>query len=212
MTTHADVRFWDGIAERYAKKPLPNPAATARKLAITKGLLRPTDRLLDVGCGTGSIVLELAAHVADAQGVDISPSMIAIARRKAEAAGAANATFHARPAGTLDAFANDHFQCVCAFNILHLVEDPPALVRAMYRVTAPGGTFVSSTACLGGSGFPPYGLLLAVLRWFGKAPSVTLVAPEALRAALADAGFVDVEAPEVGESARNLFLTARKPT
>ncbi|MCK8499413.1 MULTISPECIES: class I SAM-dependent methyltransferase [Myxococcus] len=211
MTTHPNARFWDAIAERYAKKPLPNPAATARKLALSRDRLRPTDRLLDVGCGTGSIVLELAPHVAEAHGVDISRNMIAIAHRKAAAAGTANVVFHAQPAGTLDAFTDAQFDCVCAYNLLHLLDDPAALLHAMYRVTVPGGTLVTSTACLGGPLGPMFGGLLAVMRWLGKAPRVTVLRRDELRAAVADAGFVDIETPDVGDSAQNVFLMARKP-
>ena len=78
----ADQQFWDRIAESYAKKPLPDPTATARKLAVTRALLRPTDRLLDLGCGTGTILLDLAPSVAEAHGIDVSPAMIAIANTK----------------------------------------------------------------------------------------------------------------------------------
>src|SRR5215218_11512873 len=52
--------------------------------------LRPTDRLLDVGCGTGSLLERLSKHhpAALLSGVDPVPEMLAIARRKlpAEAA------------------------------------------------------------------------------------------------------------------------------
>lgn len=210
MTTDADARFWDAMAERYAKKPLPDPAATARKLDIIKGLLRPTDRLLDVGCGTGTIALELAPHVAEAHGVDLSTGMIAIAERKAADAEVGNATFHVRPAGTLETFADAQFDLVCAFNLLHLVADPAALARAIYRVTAPGGAFVSSTPCLGGW-FPPWGLLLPALHLIGKAPPVTRFTAAQLHATLAEAGFTAVQAHDVGGSARDVFVTARRP-
>lgn len=209
--TYADPRFWDDLAEDYAKKPLPNPDATARKLAITRGLLAPEHRLLDVGCGTGTIVLDLADAVAEAHGVDLSPAMIAIAERKAAAAKVTNARFHAQPAGDLASFDDAAFDCVCAYNILHLVEDPAKLLVAMHRVLAPGGRFVTSTPCLGGRWLPPYGLILPVMRWFGKAPAVQLIAPSALPEWLADAGFVDIEVHDVGMSADNLFLTARRP-
>lgn len=207
----ADARFWDRIAEDYAKKPWPKPEATARKLDLTRALLRPEGRLLDLGCGTGTILLALAPAVAAAEGVDVSPAMIAIAERKAAEAGAANVRFRAAPAGDLADLPDGAYDCVCAYNLLHLVPDPPALVRAVHRVLAPGGAFVSSTACLGGVWLPPYGLILPVLRMFGKAPSVTLFSAAELHAMLATAGFVDVEAPDVGDAAPGVFLVARKP-
>ena len=207
----ADARFWDRIAEDYAKKPLPKPEATARKLAITRSLLRPDHHLLDLGCGTGTIVLELAPFVAEAEGVDVSSTMISIAQGKAEAAGAANVRFRAAPAGTLTEVPDATYDCVCAYNLIHLVPDPGALVRAVHRVLKPGGAFVSSTACLGGIWLPPYALILPLMRWLGKAPAVTLLTADGLRALLEGAGFVAVEAPDVGDTAPGLFLTARKP-
>lgn len=211
MSHAPDPRFWDALAESYAKKPLPNPEATARKLVVTRALLRPTDRLLDLGCGTGTILLELAPHVAEAHGMDLSPGMIAIANRKAAAAGAGNVTFRAQAAGGLDDLADATYDSVCAFNLLHLVDDPPALARSIFRVLRPGGSFVSATACLGGRWFPPYPLLLPVMRWLGKAPPVTMLTAAELRAAIEGAGFEAIEAPDVGAAADHVFLTARKP-
>lgn len=211
MTHPPDARFWDALAESYAKKPLPNPEATARKLDVTRALLRPTDRLLDLGCGTGTILLDLAPHVAEAHGVDLSSAMIAIAENKAAAAGARNVTFRVQAAGGLDDTPDAAWDAVCAFNLLHLVEDPAALARAIFRVLRPGGHFVSATACLGGRWFPPYFALLPVMRWVGKAPPVTMLTVDGLRALLAEAGFEAIEAPEVGAAAGHVFHTARKP-
>lgn len=211
MTQTPDVHFWDALAESYAKRPLPNPAATARKLDLTRELLRPTDTLLDLGCGTGTILLQLAPHVAQAHGVDLSPGMVAIADRKAAAAGATNVTFRAQAAASLDDVADATYDHVCAFNLLHLVEDPAALARSVFRVLRPGGSFVSATACMGGRWLPPYFLILPVMRFVGKAPPVTMLTADQVRGLLADAGFDQIRAPEVGAAADHLFLIARKP-
>ena len=48
-----DPSFWDKIAQKYSQKPVDDPEAFERKIAITKRLLRPDSRVLDVGCGTG---------------------------------------------------------------------------------------------------------------------------------------------------------------
>ncbi len=204
-----DARFWDKIAADYALKPWPDPQSTARKLAITRALLAPEHRLLDVGCGTGTILLELAPLVAVAEGVDVSPAMIEIARQKAASAGS-KATFRAEPAEALAALPDASIDCITAYNLLHLVADPPGLIRTFARVLRPGGVLVSHTACMGGIWFPPYALVIPVMRWLGKAPLVTLFTADELRAHLAAAGFVDLQEPDVGAAAPGLFQVVRR--
>src|SRR5437588_1194187 len=57
--------------------------------------IQPTDRVLDVGCGTGQTTRHAAkaAPAGSALGVDLSSKMIDLARRLALAEGAANASF-----------------------------------------------------------------------------------------------------------------------
>ena len=45
------------------------------------------DRVLDIGCGTGSLALRCAGRAARVTGIDISPQMLDMAREKVEAAG-----------------------------------------------------------------------------------------------------------------------------
>jgi hypothetical protein len=76
----------------------------------------------------------------------------------------------------------------------------------------PGGSFISSTACLRDS-WVPFGPLIAMMRLFGKAPRVVqLLSSRALKNAITDAGFVDVEAPDVGAKKMVAFLVATKPS
>lgn len=76
-------RFWDFIATRYARQPVPDEAVYQRKLEITRGVLEPHHEVLELGCGTGSTAIAHAPHVRQVRAVDISPRMLDIARRKA---------------------------------------------------------------------------------------------------------------------------------
>jgi SAM-dependent methyltransferase len=57
--------------------------------------IQPGDRVLDVGCGTGSTTIDAAqaAHNGSALGVDLSSQMLAVARRRAADGGVTNADF-----------------------------------------------------------------------------------------------------------------------
>ena len=210
MTMSADAKFWDGIAEKYAAQPVENVPAFERKKQITKERLAPDQTIFEIGCGTGTLSLEVAAHVAHVHAVDISGEMVRIARGKAEAQGVDNVTFHQ---GTLDdvRFEPGTFAGVLAFSILHLVDDLPGTLATLHELTEPGGFFVASTVVLGGS-WTPYGLILPLMRFFGKAPKVAILRHEALERAIAGAGFVDVERIDVGGGPQNSFIVARKPS
>ncbi len=91
--------------------------------------------VLDVGCGPGHVTAFLAAHGADARGLDLSPGMIAVARARAPgrefAVGDLRALPHAD--GTLGAV-------VAMYALCHLArEQLAAAVAELARVVAPGG-------------------------------------------------------------------------
>lgn len=87
-------QIWDGAAEDFAKKPVPdfesNPFLS---LLNSKSLLMPDTAALDVGCGAGAYSIALATRVKKAVGVDIAPAMVARGRERAEALGLSNVTF-----------------------------------------------------------------------------------------------------------------------
>lgn len=203
-----DARFWDGIAERYAAKPIENMPAYERKLELTRARLQPTDTVLDFGCGTGSLALTLSKHVSHVHGLDVSSEMVGIATRKAADAGVRNTTFHH---GTLETrtFAPGTFDVVCAYNILHLVKDLRETVQTLSRLLKPGGCFVASTVCLGES-WVPYGALIGAMRWFGKAPRVFIFDRAEVVAEFQHAGLVEIEQPEVGAKKTTHFALASK--
>jgi SAM-dependent methyltransferase len=74
----------------YARYRPAYPDAFFRHVVARFGL-DGSGRLLDLGCGTGQITLRLAAHVAEAVGLDPEPEMLAEACREAGRAGITNA-------------------------------------------------------------------------------------------------------------------------
>lgn len=207
--TSTNGQFWDGVAEKYAAQPVGDQAAFERKQAFHIGKLEPDHEILEVGCGTGSLALILAPHVAQVHGLDISAEMIRIANEKKAAQGVDNVTFHQ---GTLEdaPFSPGQLDCVSAYSLLHLVDDMPATLARIYALLKPGGHFISSTVCLGRS-WVPYGLILPVMRWVGKAPNVSIFDRAHVVAAIREAGFVDVEEVDVGAKPVVAYVYARKP-
>lgn len=210
QTLTADEPFWDRLAEKYAKKPVDDPAAFERKKAITRELLRPGATVLEIGCGTGSLALELAPHAGRIHAMDVSAEMIRIANEKKAARGVENVTFHH---GTLEGGAPvsaGRADAVWAYSILHLVDDRRRTLEALFGLLRPGGVLVSSNACLGDS-WVPYGVMIGAMRWLGKAPRVHIYGREQFMRELREVGFVDVEEKDVGADPRVAFILAKKP-
>jgi SAM-dependent methyltransferase len=84
-----DETLYRGSAAYYGVGRMPYPPAVADTLAEVLGL-DGTQRLLDVGCGPGSLTVLIAPRVAEAVGIDADPDMIAEARAAADRAGTRN--------------------------------------------------------------------------------------------------------------------------
>ncbi|GAA2727016.1 class I SAM-dependent methyltransferase [Actinocorallia aurantiaca] len=98
--------------------------------------LRPEDVLLDVGCGPGSITVDLASRVAKVVGVDLVEEVLEEARARAEGVG--NVSFRAADVYELP-FEDGVFDVVHAHQTLQHVADPVRALREMRRVCRPGG-------------------------------------------------------------------------
>ena len=102
--------------------------------------LRAGDEVLDVGCGPGTITLDLAArvHPGTVTGVDASAEVVAAAEVRRQEAGASNVLFCVGDVYALD-FATARFDVVHAHQVLQHLSDPVAAVAEMGRVLRPAG-------------------------------------------------------------------------
>jgi len=119
--------------------------------------IRDRDRVLDVGCGTGSLTLAVAARaqVAAATGIDLSEAYITFARGRTDDRRIA---FDTGDAGALP-YGNGAFDCVLSMLVLNFVPDAATAVAEMVRVARPGGTVAAATWDLRG------GLLMFRMFW-----------------------------------------------
>lgn len=207
-----DAKLWDRIAPKYARDPIRDPDAYEYTLGRTLSYLGADDHVLEIGCGTGSTALRIAPSVSHIEATDISAGMLKIAaERKAEAT-AMNATFTALSAERAARLPGP-FQAVLAFNLLHLVRDPEALMADVFWQLPSGGYFISKTP---GLGDPSVGLkrfafkmLIPLLKLVGKAPSrVHFFTHAGLDTMVKDAGFEIVESGNFPAISR--YIVARK--
>lgn len=112
----------------------------ANSAAYLLGSLKPHMRILDIGCGPGTITADLAELVPDGHvtGVDRAPGILDQARATAAERGLGNVEFAVADVHALD-FPDDTFCVVHAHQVLQHVGDPVRALREMHRVTKPGG-------------------------------------------------------------------------
>src|SRR5205823_136804 len=108
--------------------------------AIRRMGIRPGDRVLEVGVGTG-INSSLYPSYCAVTGIDLSGSMLEKARDRVARKGVRNVRLLQMDAANLK-FADDTFDIVYAPYVISVVPDPVAVAREMRRVCRPGGRIV----------------------------------------------------------------------
>jgi ubiquinone/menaquinone biosynthesis C-methylase UbiE len=211
MSIASDAHFWDRTSRKYAMRTIADQAAYERTLGRTRALLRSDDRVLELGCGTGTTALRLAGDVQDYLATDISAGMIAIANQKHAADPIQALVFRT---ATAEALAPDiaEFDAVLGFNYLHLVRDLPGTLRCVHALLAAKGLFISKTPCLGDANPLIRFALLPAMRAIGKAPYVGVFRAADLHQHIRAVGF-DILATESHAAKGNdnrPYIVARK--
>ncbi|GAA2029112.1 methyltransferase domain-containing protein [Catenulispora yoronensis] len=117
--------------------------------------------VLDVGCGPGTITMDLAERVAPGTvtAVEITADALRLAQDEAAARGTANVRFAVADVHALD-FPDDTFDVVHAHQVLQHVADPVLALKEMRRVCKPGGVVAVRDSDYGG------------FRWFPEDPAM----------------------------------------
>ena len=204
MTAQA---FWDRQAPKYARKPIADVTAYEEKLRCVTAILRPTDRVLEIGCGTGGTARKIAPVVAHVTATDLSAEMIRIARSRS--GGQAAGTLEFLQAEAAQDIPGQPFDVICAFSLLHLVDDIPTVLDAAFRQMKPGGRFISKTVCLKDA--PRWiRTMVRVLMAMRIAPSVIILSRAELTRHLIRAGFAIDQTWYFGKNRLSPFIVARK--
>ncbi len=132
--------------------------------------LKPGMKLLDCGCGSGSITVGLAKLIEPGQvtGVDISALEIERAKERAVKNKITNIRFEAADISQLN-FSDNSFDAIFSHNVLEHIADPSRVLREMHRVLKSGGVIGIRDIDLGGNLFAPENELFdkAIAIWGG---------------------------------------------
>lgn len=111
------------------------------RLVVEAAAPRASDRALDIACGTGSVACAMAAHVAEAVGLDATPAMLDEARKLAAKRALSNVQWREGSAYAAP-FGDTSFDIVSCRFAFHHLEEPARAFREMIRLAAPGGRIV----------------------------------------------------------------------
>ncbi len=131
----AEGAYWAEHADRFDRTMAGYQASFLDAARIDR-----TDRVLDIGCGTGQSTRAAArlAEAGHALGVDLSASMIDVARRRAAREGLRNAGFE-RADAQIHPFPAGGFDRAVSRTGAMFFGDPPAAFANIARALRPGG-------------------------------------------------------------------------
>lgn len=135
---------------------------------------QPGDRILDIGCGDGTLTLQIASALPLGQilGLDASPSMISAAQQRCPQPSHANCSFHVQDCTSFSnesrvKYLDGSWDKVFSNAALHWIFCRPEtrgdVIRAVYSALKPGGTFVFEMGGFGNCGEVCAALLAALI-------------------------------------------------
>lgn len=160
---------------------------------------RKTNRLLDLGCGAGNLLLAARKNGWDAQGLDVAPNAIQHVRELGFE------VFHGE---LLDArLPSEHFDVITAAELLEHLPDPRAELKEIARLLRPGGLFWTTTPHARGLAARVLGL-----KWRCISPPehLQLFSVQGLKSLMLDVGFREIRLQTTGSNPIEIWNAARK--
>lgn len=201
-------KFWDRLAGQFDKQSGRFEQPPSEK---AKKYLNGDDIVLDYGCATGSVTVDLAASVKEIIGIDISARMIDAAKSKADDFKIVNADFIK---ATIDdeRLKSGFYNAIIAFNVLHFSIDTQEVFHRINELLKPGGMVIIASFCIGQKSFSntlQY-LLFSALIKLGVIPYMKFFKVSDLTDPITSEGYQIIEIANL-DGKSNYFIAARKP-
>jgi ubiquinone/menaquinone biosynthesis C-methylase UbiE len=212
---------YDRVAERYVEEVGGELAGKPLDRALLRCLIElvadveeatGTGMVADLGCGPGHVAAYLAAQGVATTGIDISPAMVEVGRRRYP-----DVTFRVGSLLALPAVDGEMAAAIAFYSIIHLVpDDRSTAYREMARVIRPGGwlllAFHRSLV-----GHEP-GEIMQARQWWGEQVDLDFyyLEPDAVVEGVTAAGFTVFArtdrdpCPGVEHESRRTYLLCRR--
>ena len=199
-------KFWDRMAKYLDRVERQDEATNIKIIEKTRNRLKISDNVLDYGCGTGTAAIKIAGSVTTVNGIDIYSKMIEAAKGKTVEREVKNIDF-AQTTIFDEKFKKGSFDVILCFNLLHLVDDKPNVMRRINELLKSGGMMISATPCIKGTFL---GVLLSLLSKIGLIPQITSFKVSELEDLMIDGNFEIIETECLHQSGQQYFIVAKK--
>ncbi len=205
-----------------------------RRVKMLTAHLKPSDKVLEIGCGTGYFTKEIVKTGVSVTAIDISPELLTIAEEDIKDK---NVTFVIENAYEMS-FEDNSYDSIVGSSVLHHLDIEKA-VSEMYRVLKPGGTIFFTEPNMMNPQIALQKNIPALKRKLGDSPDETAFFRWSLNKLLKKTGFNDItikpfdflhpavpgslipivstfgetveKIPVLKEIAGSLYITAKKP-
>lgn len=188
---HYDDQFAAFLEEIWGEGFM-SPGGPEEVARVLDGLDLNGKRVLDIGCGTGAIVLLLARDhgAAEVVGIDVEDTVCGIARQRAADAGLSDRIEIIKVDPGPFPFADESFDIVFSKDSIIHITDKEGLAAEVFRILKPGGHFAASDWLISHDGTPSPEMARYIEL---EGLDFAMASPERYARALRAAGFEDVQ-------------------
>lgn len=158
------------------------------KMVIDFCQIKPGQKVLEIGCGSGTLTEKLAATGAEIIATDIFPDFLELTKKRIATA---NVSAQIADAETLTGLADSHFDAVVGLSILHHLDIDKTL-RSIYRVLKPGGSIAFAEPNMLNPQIAIQKNIPAIKKAAGDSPDETAFFAKAMKKKLSSLNFKEI--------------------